>query len=423
MAARVAACALLLAGLRGAAAAAGAAAAGAGGGVRFGALFAVHAAPADARAGARCGPVREHYGIQRVEATLQALDALCGNGGMLVRAGLRLRAELRDSCWAPPTALRQTIELVRDAIAPPPPPAAAQHQPATAASTCRSAGGGARGAAAEPLLAVLGPGASAAAVQVQNLLQLFSIPQVSYSATSRELSDRARFSTFFRVVPSDRHQARLLVALLRAHNWTYVHAVHTDESYGQSGMAAFREEAARGGVCVAREEGLRAAPGAREVDAALARLAGAAPARLAGAAPAPTVCVCWCEGRTARALLAGLARAGLRLRLVASDGWADRRDVVAGLERPAAGALTLRIRSPYLRHFDTHYHALHPHNNTRNPWFREFWEQKFNCSLEDQPAVGVRQCTGSESLATGYTQEPKLALVVRGVYALAHALR
>lgn len=52
--------------------------------------------------------------------------------------------------------------------------------------------------------------------------------QVSYSATSRELSDRARFSTFFRVVPSDRHQARLLVALLRAHNWTYVHALHTD---------------------------------------------------------------------------------------------------------------------------------------------------------------------------------------------------
>lgn len=29
---------------------------------------------------------------------------------------------------------------------------------------------------------------------------------------------------------------------------------------------------------------------------------------------------------------------------------------------------------------------------------------------------------GSESLAADYTQEPKLALVVRGVYALAHAL-
>lgn len=183
---------------------------------------------------------------------------------------------------------------------------------------------------------------------------------MSYSATSRELSERARFSTFFRVVPSDRHQARLLVALLRAHNWTYVHAVHTDESYGQAGMRAFREEAARRGVCVAREEPLRATPAAREVDAVLHRLT---------APGAPRVCVCWCEGRTARALLAGLTRAPAPLRLVASDGWADRRDVVAGVERAAQGALTLRIRSPYLRHFDAHYHALTPPNNTRNPWF------------------------------------------------------
>lgn len=42
------------------------------GAVRLGALFAVHGAPAAAAAGrAACGPVREHYGIQRVEATLQ----------------------------------------------------------------------------------------------------------------------------------------------------------------------------------------------------------------------------------------------------------------------------------------------------------------------------------------------------------------
>ncbi|XP_063366245.1 metabotropic glutamate receptor 1-like [Cydia amplana] len=177
-------------------------------------------------------------------------------------------------------------------------------------------------------------------------------------------------------------------------------------------MAAFREEALVGGVCVAREEGLRAAPAPAEVDAVLERLA-----------RGPRVAVCWCEGRTARALLAGMARSPVRrLRLVGSDGWADRGDVVAGLQVPADGALTLRIRSPYLDGFDTHYHNLHPRNNTRNPWFQEFWEQKFNCSLAANSPVGVQACTGTESLARGYSQEPKLALVVRGVYALAHAL-
>lgn len=86
------------------------------GAVRFGALFAVHGAPVEARAGSRCGAVREHYGIQRVEATLRALDAINADRALLPR--VRLGAELRDSCWAPPTALRQTIDLVRDAISP-----------------------------------------------------------------------------------------------------------------------------------------------------------------------------------------------------------------------------------------------------------------------------------------------------------------
>ncbi|XP_063891716.1 metabotropic glutamate receptor 1, partial [Helicoverpa armigera] len=338
------------------------------GGVRFGALFAVHGAPA--AAGAPCGPVREHYGIQRVEATLLALQSINADAALLPR--LHLGAELRDSCWAPATALRQTIHLLREAIAPPDAPAApsacspvssacrntSQHKPVDQPPPRMRAE--ARPADDAPLLAVLGPGASAAAVQVQNLLQLFSIPQ----------------------------------------------------SYGQSGMAAFREEAARGGVCVAREEALRAAPARAAVLAVLARLA-----------RGPRVAVCWCEGRTARALLAGLAaRPALRLRLLASDGWADRRDVVAGLEEAARGALTLRIRSPYLKEFDAHYLALKPHNNSRNPWFKEFWEQKFHCSLSAAAPAGTPRCTGMESLATNYTQEPKLALVVRGVYSLAHAL-
>lgn len=68
-----------------------------------------------------------------MEATLQALDAINADG---LAGALRLGAELRDSCWAPPTALRQTIDLVRDAIAPPLPPATSDApRPACTVST------------------------------------------------------------------------------------------------------------------------------------------------------------------------------------------------------------------------------------------------------------------------------------------------
>lgn len=75
-----------------------------------------------------------------MEATLLALDTINAGGALLGdedARGLLLGAELRDSCWAPPTALRQTIELVRDAIALPPRPSPAMrpHTPG-AATAC-----------------------------------------------------------------------------------------------------------------------------------------------------------------------------------------------------------------------------------------------------------------------------------------------
>lgn len=67
--------------------------------------------------------------------------------------------------------------------------------------------------------------------QVQNLMQLFQIPQVGYSATSLDLSDKSRFSYFMRVVPSDYYQAQVMIDIVRHYNWTYVSAVHTDGEF------------------------------------------------------------------------------------------------------------------------------------------------------------------------------------------------
>lgn len=58
--------------------------------------------------------------------------------------------------------------------------------------------------------------------------------------------------------------------------------------------------------------------------------------------------------------------------------------------------------------FDRYYFALHPENNSANPWFREFWQQKFFCqflvSKEEKNNVDVRVCTGKENLTFEYVQ-------------------
>ena len=55
---------------------------------------------------------------------------------------------------------------------------------------------------------------SSVTIQVQNLLQLFSIPQIGYSATSPDLSDKTSYKYFLRVVPSDRYQAAAMLDLI-----------------------------------------------------------------------------------------------------------------------------------------------------------------------------------------------------------------
>jgi ABC-type branched-subunit amino acid transport system substrate-binding protein len=54
------------------------------------------------------------------------------------------------------------------------------------------------------------------------------MPQVGYSATSRDLSNKNFFKYFLRVVPSDKLQAQVLIDLMLAHNWTYITVVYTE---------------------------------------------------------------------------------------------------------------------------------------------------------------------------------------------------
>lgn len=54
------------------------------------------------------------------------------------------------------------------------------------------------------------------------------MPQVGYSATSRDLSNKNFFKYFLRVVPSDKLQAQVMIDLMLAHNWTYITVAYTE---------------------------------------------------------------------------------------------------------------------------------------------------------------------------------------------------
>ncbi|XP_032650424.1 metabotropic glutamate receptor 1 isoform X1 [Chelonoidis abingdonii] len=383
------------------------------GDVIIGALFSVHhQPPAEKVPERKCGEIREQYGIQRVEAMFHTLDKI--NSDPVLLPNITLGSEIRDSCWHSSVALEQSIEFIRDSLisirdekdgtSRCVPDSLPQHQSRTK----------------KPIAGVIGPGSSSVAIQVQNLLQLFDIPQIAYSATSIDLSDKTLYKYFLRVVPSDTLQARAMLDIVKRYNWTYVSAVHTEGNYGESGMEAFKELAAQEGLCIAHSDKIYSNAGEKSFDRLLRKLR----ERL----PKARVVVCFCEGMTVRGILIAMRRLGVlgEFLLIGSDGWADRDEVIEGYEPEANGGITIKLQSPEVLSFDDYFLKLRLDTNTRNPWFPEFWQHRFQCRLPGHPLENPnfqKNCTGNESLEENYVQDSKMGFVINAIYAMAHGLQ
>uniref|UniRef100_W5MJW4 Metabotropic glutamate receptor 5 n=2 Tax=Lepisosteus oculatus TaxID=7918 RepID=W5MJW4_LEPOC len=379
------------------------------GDIIIGALFSVHhQPPADKVHERKCGEIREQYGIQRVEAMLHTLDRI--NSDNRILPNITLGCEIRDSCWHSAVALEQSIEFIRDSLV-----STEEEEGMMRCSESNSTP--MRGK--KPIVGVIGPGSSSVAIQVQNLLQLFNIPQIAYSATSMDLSDKTLFKYFMRVVPSDAQQARAMVDIVKRYNWTYVSAIHTEGNYGESGMGAFKDMAAKEGICIAHSYKIYSNAGEHNFDKLLLKLR--------SHLPKARVVACFCEGMTVRGILMAMRRQNLvgEFLLVGSDGWADRYDVTDGYSREAAGGITIKLQSADVKWFDDYYLKLKPDMNLRNPWFPEFWQHRFQCRLKGHPQENTkynRTCTKKESLRQHYVQDTKMGFVINAIYSMAYGL-
>uniref|UniRef100_I3JC59 Metabotropic glutamate receptor 5 n=1 Tax=Oreochromis niloticus TaxID=8128 RepID=I3JC59_ORENI len=391
------------------------------GDIIIGALFSVHhQPPADKVHERKCGAVREQYGIQRVEAMMHTLDRI--NADPYILPNISLGCEIRDSCWHSAVALEQSIEFIRDSLV------SSDEAEEWGGGTSWGGGGGTlkcsdpsatpmRGK--KPIVGLIGPGSSSVAIQVQNLLQLFNIPQIAYSATSMDLSDKSLYKYFMRVVPSDAQQARAMVDIVKRYNWSYVSAIHTEGNYGESGMGAFKDMAAKEGICIAHSGKIWSNAGEQSFDRLLERLR----AHL----PKARVVACFCEGMTVRNILMAMRRQGLvgEFLLIGSDGWADRYDVTDGYVKEAAGGITIKLQSADVKWFDEYYLKLRPENNHRNPWFPEFWQHRFQCRLKGHTQENSkynRTCSKRESLRQQYAQDTKMGFVINAIYSMAYGL-
>ncbi|XP_004398000.1 PREDICTED: G-protein coupled receptor family C group 6 member A isoform X2 [Odobenus rosmarus divergens] len=106
--------------------------------------------------------------------------------------------------------------------------------------------------------AVIGAGYSEITMAVSRMLNLQLMPQVSYESTAEILSDKIRFPSFLRTVPSDFYQTKAMAHLIQKSGWNWVGIIATDDDYGRLALNTFAVQTAANNVCIAFKEVLPA---------------------------------------------------------------------------------------------------------------------------------------------------------------------
>nr|XP_021199674.2 metabotropic glutamate receptor 2 [Helicoverpa armigera] len=357
--------------------------------------------------GATCGPVMAQGGVQALEAMLFALDAAARAG--LTPPAVRLGAHVLDDCDNDTYGLEMALDFIKGSIS-----NIDDEEYACNASAVRKVISG-----------VVGAASSVTSVQVANLLRLFKIPQVSFFSTSPELSNKARFEYFTRTIPSDLHQVRAMVEIVKKLGWRYVSIIYEESNYGIKAFEELETLLARNDICIAVKERLVKDSGEadeRAYDAIVTRLLSRPRAR--------GVIVFGSDQE-----VAGVMAAVRRMRAtdafgwVGSDGWSARALVSDGNEAAVEGTISVQPQANPVRGFREYFLNLTVENNPRNPWFVEFWEDQFKCRYPGSARTPYnvqysRACSGAERLSPDNIEfEAQLQFVTDAVLAFAHAIR
>uniref|UniRef100_A0A4W6FBH1 G-protein coupled receptors family 3 profile domain-containing protein n=1 Tax=Lates calcarifer TaxID=8187 RepID=A0A4W6FBH1_LATCA len=244
-----------------------------------------------------------------------------------------------------------------------------------------------------PVLSIVGDSSSTRSIAISTVLGLYRVPMVSYFATCSCLSDRQKFPSFFRTIPSDAFQVHAMIQILKRFGWTWVGLLVSDDDYGLHAARSFQSDLGpSGGGCLAYTEIVPWDDNPAEFR------------RIVGVIKKSTARVVitkyYLSGMVVRQNVTGL-------QWIASEAWT------------AAAVFQTPRLMPYL-------------GGTLGVAVNQFWEYTFQCRFAPPPAgwveAGGALCTGQEDLESVETEFLDVSdlrseyNVYKAVYALAYAL-
>ncbi|XP_067850663.1 extracellular calcium-sensing receptor-like [Heptranchias perlo] len=269
-------------------------------------------------------------------------------------------------------------------------------------------------------------GGSTQSIAIARIIGSFEIPLVSYLSTCECLSNRREYPTFFRTIPSDSHQSKVLAQLVQRFGWTWIGTIRSDNDYGNFGMQAFEEAVERLGVCIAFSESFYRTDSEKKITEIV---------EVIKASTVKVVVAFVARGDMGVLLKEVMRQNVIGIQWVGSEAW-----VTAELLSPEEstgfllGTIGTAIRSSQIVGLRDFFLRVRPSLFPENILIKEFWEALFGCALKTEDTRPINstprllQCTGNENmldLPSAYldiTSDGFSYNLYRAVYTLAHAL-
>ncbi|XP_061166304.1 metabotropic glutamate receptor 8-like [Saccostrea echinata] len=322
----------------------------------LGALFPIH----DSKDG-KCTPqVNEQDGIQILEATIFALREV---NASLTHKGFTLGLIARDSCYDTGIALQHALEFAQKRY----------NSQSNRFENCTCSWTDTRN-----IIGVIGPPRSKETVDVANLLTLFKVPQISYFATTPELSDNVKYKYFKRTVPSDTFQAKALVSILRFLDWQYVSILYEDSNYGIEGYTEIIAAAEDAGICFGFDKKVKESTKEDELEKVVVDLMKKKNTN------GKVVAILFMQYALAYRIMEMVDQShnSSDVIWVGGDAWIGR-EPPSGQKKIIERAIGI---SPETRSYPGFAEYFRKINISRspNPWFGEYLKQRYSCSLTDK---------------------------------------
>ncbi|KAK2847356.1 hypothetical protein Q5P01_010355 [Channa striata] len=270
--------------------------------------------------------------------------------------------------------------------------------------------------------AIMGETSSSTCMAVATVIGPFHIPLISHFATCACLSDKTKYPSFLRTIPSDYYQSRALAQLVKHFGWTWVGAIRSNNDYGNKGIAIFTETAQQLGICLEYSVSFFRTDPPNKIQKIIETI----------------------KHSTSKVIVAFLSFLDLDLLMymsthynlsgyqwVGSEGWIfDSQTAERDQHHILDGAIGLSIPKVSVSGMREFILDVKPVNSSGNDMLKVFWETLFSCKFNqsNSSAENQRECTGHEDLSglqhsfIDMSLMPIFNNVYKGVYAVAHAL-